>query len=89
MFLVLMLISFTRMEQEALLALLAKGPLNSGRMRLSLVRFRSSGQHASKHTCIPPAPFLFRHDVRADAADADVCSISLFPHLDMLKQTFL
>lgn len=90
MFLVLMLVSFTRMEQEALLALLAKGPLDSERVQLSLGRFRRLGQHASQHTCIPPAPFSPRCDVRADPADAGVCSICLLPHLDMhFKQTSL
>lgn len=51
MFLVLMLISFMRMELEALFALLAKEPFNSGRIRLSLVRFRSSG-HPSIHSSL-------------------------------------
>lgn len=76
MFLVLMLISFPRMEQETLLALLAKGLPNSGRMQPGLVRCRSSGQHTSQNTCIPPAPFFSRWDVRADPAGAgcSVCS---------------
>jgi len=81
MFLVLMLTSFTSTEQEALLALLPKGPLYS--RRTQLVRFRSSGQHISQHVSIPPAPFLSRCDVRVDPADARMCFIPLFTRLDM------
>lgn len=47
MFVVLMLMCFSRLEQEALPLMLAKGLLHSGRRQLSLVRFRSSGLHAS------------------------------------------
>lgn len=73
------LIPFTRVEKEALLAQLAKGALNSGRMQLNHVRFRSSEPQTSP--CHPP-PFLVQL-MHVGAA------LLLFLSLDMqFKQTF-